>query len=345
MQDKNYDALIIASFGGPESRDDVIPFLENVLRGKNVPRERMLEVAEHYYQFGGKSPLNQQTRDLISALENEFKSVGIDLPVFWGNRNWHPLLTDTLRAMSERGIRRALVYVTSAYGSYSGCRQYREDIERARDEVGPHAPRVDKLRVFYNHPGFIQANADCCSLAMTELSADRRVRAHLLFTAHSIPNSMADHCDYRQQLLETARLVAERLNHLHWSLAYQSRSGPPHQPWLEPDVCDALDQLKQTSDVRDVVIAPIGFLSDHLEVLYDLDVKARQKAESLGITMIRAATVGIHPRFVEMIRELIQERLDPASPRLAIGKYGPDHDVCPPDCCRYVVSQRRPLRG
>jgi ferrochelatase len=241
--------------------------------------------------------------------------------------------------MTAEGIKRALAYVTSAYSSYSGCRQYREDIQKAREQVGPEAPQVDKMRVFYNHPGFIEANAAQVQKALLEIDEDRRSAAKLLFTAHSIPLSMAEYCDYQQQLLETARLVAERLRHARWELVYQSRSGPPRQPWLEPDVCEAITRVQQAESVRDVVVAPIGFLSDHLEVLFDLDVEARGHAEELGMHFVRAATVGTHPRFVRMIRELIQERIAPDAPRLAVGKYGANHDVCPPGCCRYEIKR------
>lgn len=316
-----YDALLLVSFGGPERPEDVIPFLENVLRGRNVPRERLLEVAEHYYRFGGKTPINSQNRALIAALEREFAEKGPRLPIYWGNRNWHPLLPDTLRQMSADGVRRALAFVTSAYSSYSGCRQYRENLAAA---AGDGAPEIDKLRVFYNHPGFIKAMVDRCR----EAGADRP-DAHLIFTAHSVPVSMADSSRYVEQLRESCRLVAEQLGRGDWRLVYQSRSGPPTQPWLEPDICDYLRGLDRGTNV---VIAPIGFLSDHMEVIFDLDTEARQVCESLGIAMTRAATVGVHPKFVSMIRDLVLERTDGA-PRLALGELGPSHDVCPADCC------------
>jgi ferrochelatase len=312
-----YDALLLVSFGGPERREDVIPFLENVLRGRNVPRERMLQVAEHYYHFDGRTPINAQNRALIATLTREFAERGPHLPVYFGNRNWHPLLPDTLRQMEADGVTRALAFVTSAFSSYSGCRQYRENIEQAG------GPPVDKLRVFYNHPKFIQAMADRCQTALAALPS-----AHLIFTAHSIPLSMARTSRYEEQLREACRLVAGQLGHADWRLVYQSRSGPPTQPWLEPDIGDYLKQV----DAKQVVIAPIGFLSDHMEVIYDLDTEARHLCESLGIRMERAATVGVHPEFVSMIRELVLERTEGA-PRLALGNQGPSHDVCPLDCC------------
>jgi ferrochelatase len=331
---------LIVGFGGPESRDDVIPFLENVLRGKNVPKRRMLEVAEHYYHFGGASPINAQIRRLIVGLREELSSAGVDLPVYWGNRNWHPLLPDAVRQMADDGVRRALAWVMSAYSSYSGCRQYLENIEAARRQVGPTAPKIDKIRVFFNHPGFIEATSDQVRDALRRMPSERSAGAVILYTAHSIPLAMAQNCQYEIQLRETARLVSERLGRERYRIVYQSRSGPPSQPWLEPDVCEAIKTLHDEGHPKDVVIAPIGFLSDHLEVLYDLDLEAKQLCEALGINMVRAATVGTHPRFVQMIRELIAERISHSPVRAAIGVYGPSHDVCPPDCCHY--EPRRP---
>jgi protoporphyrin/coproporphyrin ferrochelatase len=330
----DYDALLIVSFGGPEQTEDVLPFLENVLRGRNVPRERMLEVAEHYYQFGGKSPLNDQVRELIAALEPELRRNGIDLPIYWGNRNWHPMLADAMQQMTADGVQNALALVLAAYSSYSSCRQYRENIESAREAVGENAPHVDKVRVFYNHPEFIAANAEQIRAAIERFAPAERDAVHLAFTAHSIPASMAGQCDYERQLTETCRLVCEELGvpGERWRLVYQSRSGRPQDPWLEPDVCDHLETLAN-SGVQGVVVAPIGFLSDHLEVLYDLDEEAAAKATELGLTMVRAASVGVHPRFVGMLRELVQERLIPGVDRRAIGAFGPNHDVCPADCC------------
>lgn len=328
-----YDALLIVSFGGPEGPDDVMPFLENVLRGRNVPRERLLEVAEHYQHFGGVSPLNGQVRAMIAALKTELASSGHALPIYWGNRNWHPMLGDTLRQMQQDGIRRALAFMTSAFSSYSGCRQYREDIQRAQQEVGPDAPQIDKIRAFFNHPGFIETTVDHVRRALGQIPAERRSAAHVLFTAHSIPSAMAASSPYVTQLTDSCRLVATELGLPTWQLVYQSRSGPPTQPWLEPDICDALRSLKQTTDVRDVVIVPIGFLSDHMEVLYDLDTEAMNCCAELGIHGVRAATPGVHPRFIRMIRELIEERLTDHPDRPALGQLGPSHDVCPIDCC------------
>jgi ferrochelatase len=328
----SHDAIVLVSFGGPEGMDEVLPFLDNVLRGRNVPAERKREVAHHYERFGGVSPINAQNRALIAALRAELEAHGRSLPVYWGNRNWHPLLADTLRTMAADGVRRALAFVTSAYSSYSGCRQYLEDLARARAEVGPAAPALDKLRVFYNHPGFVEASADRVSAALDALPTPGRERAHLAFTAHSIPAAMARACDYEVQLRETCRLVAERVPHAGWALVYQSRSGPPGQPWLEPDIGDHLEALARDG-VRAVVVAPIGFVSDHMEVVFDLDTEAREHAARLGLDFVRAGTVGTHPAFVRMIRELIEERLDPAAPRRALGDHGPRADECAPTCC------------
>jgi ferrochelatase len=308
-----FDAVLVAGFGGPERREDVIPFLENVLRGKNVPRERMLEVAEHYYHFGGRSPINAQNRELIAALEAELASHGPKLPLFWGNRNWHPLLADTLRDMRAKGIRRAVAYATSAFGSYSGCRQYLEDIARAREACGEGAPEIEKLPPFSGHPGFIEAMTDRVRDALGRLPS-----ARLLFTAHSIPLSMASSSPYVQQLEAACGAVAAALGRDGYRLAYQSRSGPPGQPWLEPDIGDALGE----TGGGDVVVVPIGFLSDHMEVLYDLDTEAAALCRERGIRMVRAATVGAHPRFISMIRELIAARVESGA-RMS----------CPEDCC------------
>lgn len=342
----NYDAILVTSFGGPERPEDVVPFLENVLRGKNVPRERMLEVAEHYYHFGGKSPINHQNRQLIAALEAELAQHGPRLPIYWGNRNWHPLLTDTLRQMKGDGVRRALAFVTSAYSSYSGCRQYREDIARAQEAAGEGAPAVDKIRAFHNHPGFVEAMVNRVRHALAKIPDNRREAAHLIYTAHSIPLAMAQGCDYEKQLKETGRLVAEELGRKEWRLAYQSRSGPASQPWLEPDILDCLREIKARGGSSDVAIAPIGFVSDHMEILFDLDTQARELCAELGLQMVRAEAVGTHPRFIRMIRELICERMDETNPKLTLGVLGPRPDFCAPGCCpmphRTAAGERTP---
>jgi protoporphyrin/coproporphyrin ferrochelatase len=335
----SYDAILVVSFGGPEAREDVIPFLENVLRGRNVPRERMLAVAEHYYHFDGKSPINQQTRDLIAALQVELDAQGPKLPIYWGNRNWHPMLADTLRQMKSDGIRHALAFVTSAYSSYSACRQYREDIARAQAEVGDGAPAVDKVRAFFNHPGFLDAVEDRVREALGAVPQKFRENVQVVYTAHSIPASMAESSDYVRQLEEVRRIVSQRLGIANDVLTYQSRSGAPGQPWLEPDVLDHLREVKSRGLADAVVLAPIGFISDHMEVLYDLDVEARELADALSLPMFRAKTVGVHPKFVGMIRELILERMDPESPRLFVGSFGARADFCAEDCCPAPVRR------
>lgn len=327
-----YDAVILVSFGGPDGPDDVLPFLENVLRGRNVPRERLLEVAEHYHHFGGRSPINDQNRALLSALRRELATRGPELPVYWGNRNWHPLLSDTLREMSDRGVRRAIAFVTSAFSSYSGCRQYRENIAAALAPLGDRAPHVDKLRVFFNHPGFVGPMAENVAASLARFAESERSTTPVLFTAHSIPTSMAATSRYVPQLEESCRLVAERAAAPRWELVFQSRSGPPSQPWLEPDVCDRIRAL-HAEGVDRVVVAPIGFISDHMEVLYDLDTEAADLCRSLGVRMERAATVGTAPAFVGMVRDLIAERHFAEGSRAAIGRLPASHDVCPLDCC------------
>lgn len=334
-----YDAFLLVSFGGPEGPAEVMPFLENVLRGRIVPRERMLEVAEHYQHFGGKSPINDQNRALLAAVEKELAAAGIKLPIYWGNRNWHPLLPETLRQMKQDGVKRAIAFFTSAFSSYSGCRQYRENIAAAQAEVGDGAAEVDKLRAFFNHPGFIEPMVESAAAALAQIPAERREKSQLLFTAHSIPQSMAAACQYEVQLRETSRLIAVGVGRNDWRLVYQSRSGPPTQPWLEPDVGVALHEIAKAGR-KEVVVVPIGFISDHMEVLFDLDEEAQSIAKHLGLNMVRAATVCTHPRFVQMIRELVQERLIENPNRLSLGNLGPSHDVCPVECC--VYQPRRP---
>ena len=351
-----YDAILVVSFGGPEKEADVLPFLENVLRGKNVPRERMLAVADHYYKFNGNSPINEQNRELIAALEKELARRQIQMPVYWGNRNWHPMLADTLLRMKQDGVKRALAFMTSAYSSYSGCRQYRENISAARESVGEGAPVVDKLRTFFNHPGFIEAVAGNAVEALGQLSAEDEARAQLVFTAHSIPISMAQSSRYEEQLREASRLVAERLaaargGRTDFDLVYQSRSGPPSQPWLEPDILDYLREMKQSGKSESVLIVPIGFVSDHMEVLYDLDTEAKALCDELGMRMARARCAGTHPRFIEMTCDLIVERMEAERleaatgssaglDRPALGVLLAGHDVCPVDCCPAPVRPR-----
>jgi ferrochelatase len=336
----DYDAFLLVSFGGPEGPDDVMPFLENVTRGRGVPRERLAQVAHHYHAFGGVSPINQQCRDLLAAIGKDFAANGIDLPLYWGNRNWRPYLADTVAGMAAAGVGNAIAFVTSAYGSYSSCRQYLDDIERARARVGGAAPRIGKIRHFFDHPGFIGPFAEATLAAIGSLPAGVRPGCPLVFTAHSVPRSMAatagpDGGLYEAQLTEASRLVAglvaEREGRPRpWRLVYQSRSGPPSVPWLEPDVCDHLADLARDG-APGAVLVPVGFVSDHMEVRYDLDVAAAQAAGRLGMALARAATPGTHPRFVSMITELVRERA--GGPRSALGPFPPAPDICPNGCC------------
>ena len=343
MNDQPYDALFLVSFGGPEGKDDVMPYLENVLRGKNVPRERMLEVAEHYYHFGGVSPINEQNRDLLEAIREDFKQHDIDLPVYWGNRNWHPLIPDTMRQMMDDGIQKSLAFFTNGYSCYSGCRQYRENIADAQATIGEGAPEVQKTRMFFNHPLYIEASVDRVKDALAQVPEERRAKTKFLFTAHSIPNSMADFCKYSTQLTESCRLIMESFGDGHeWELVYQSRSGPPQQPWLEPDVCDRINELKQQGDTSDILIHPVGFVSDHMEVLFDLDTEAKDLCDELGINMVRSHSVGVHEKFVAMICELVLERIAGTEKR-AVGEMPANWDVCPQDCCLY--KPQRPPGG
>ena len=334
------DSILFVSFGGPEGPDDVLPFLENVLRGKNVPRERMLEVAEHYQHFGGISPINEHCRALITAVTTECQRRGLNLPIYWGNRNWHPLLPGTLRTMAQDGRKRAIAFFTSMFSCYSGCRQYRENIAAAMAEVGDASPLVEKVRMGFNHPGFITAQKDCLLEALEKIPEDARASSKILFTAHSIPKSMADNSRYEEQLREACRLICDAAGQHNWELVFQSRSGPPQQPWLEPDVCDRIEQLAKESPVIHVVVQPVGFISDHMEVLFDLDHEAADTAREHGLPFVRAASIGTHPAFVSMIVDLIEERLAINTSRPTIGTYGPSHDLCPANCCLYPQTGR-----
>ena len=334
-----YDALLVVSFGGPNGPDDVMPFLENVLRGKNVPRERMLEVSEHYQHFGGKSPINDQNLALIEAIKADLAANGIDLPVYWGNRNWHPMFADTLEQMKKDGIKKSLAFFTSIFSCYSGCRQYRENIIEAQEQVGPDAPEVHKLRMAFNHPLYIGASADRVQKALDQIPESRRSAARVVFTAHSIPLSMAENCKYETQLNEASRLIMEAIGENPWDLVYQSRSGPPQQPWLDPDICDHIQALHDGGGIEDIVIMPVGFVSDHMEVMFDLDTEAMDLCKELSINMVRAGSVGVHPQFVSLVSQLILERTTGAE-KQAIGNMPANWDVCPKDCCTY--TPRRP---
>jgi ferrochelatase len=369
----DYDAFLLVSFGGPEGPDDVMPFLQNVTRGRGIPPERLEAVAEHYDAVGGVSPINQQCRDLIAAVGKDFAMAGVDLPIYWGNRNWDPYLSTTVAEMAGAGVRRALAFVTSAYGSYSSCRQYLDDIEQARAEAGPGAPQIDKIRHFFNHPGFVEPFADATQRAIESLPAEVRADVPLVFTAHSVPEAMAAASGpppggrYPAQLAEAAGLIADRVNagggrggsggpgrppaaggpaaaggRHPWRLVYQSRSGPPSQPWLGPDVCDYLEELARDR-APGAVLVPVGFITDHMEVVHDLDVEAAQVAQRLGLPLARAATPGADPRFASMITALVSERLDsrlaPDAPD-ALGSPGCGSG----DCCRPAAPAGRPGR-
>jgi ferrochelatase len=342
----SYDSILIVGFGGPEKPQDVMAFLENVTRGRRVPRERLLEVAAHYHHLGGRSPINDQVRELISALKPELRGRSIELPVYWGNRNWHPLLGDTMKAIHQAGHRLVLAIVLSAYSSYSSCRQYLENIDDARAEAGAFETRVDKLRVFFNHPSFIAANANHVTRAIQSLAEPEQASARIVFTAHSIPASMAQACRYEEQIRETSALIADALSvpRSRWSVCYQSRSGRPEIPWLGPDILDELSSLRSAGS-QAVVIHPVGFLSDHMEVLYDLDIEAAQQAEKLGLAFARSRTVGTHPLFVSMLAELVAERLGMTSERRAIGRIGPGEDDCQEECCPAGTRAREGGQG
>ena len=379
-----YDAFLLLSFGGPEGPDDVLPFLENVTRGRGIPRERLAEVGGHYHAYGGVSPINGQCRQLLEAAGAAFAACGIELPLYWGNRNWHPFIEDTVRQMSAGGVTRALAFTTSAYSSYSACRQYLEDIDRAVAAVHPAnlpalhpgAPRIDKIRPYFNHPGFIEPFAASAEEALAGLAAGDQAGARLVFTAHSVPVGMAAASGsrstgtavpaavggrYGAELGEAARLISERVRggSLPFDLVFQSRSGPPSVPWLEPDVNDHLAALAKGTLANGVplpdgppsavVVVPVGFVSDHMEVVHDLDTEAAATAASLGLPFARAKAPGPTPRFAQMVRELVAERVSGAEP-LALGSFGPraypagDAESCPFDCCRYNPA-RPPVTG
>ena len=357
-----YDALLVVSFGGPERPEDVVPFLENVTRGRDIPRARLEEVGEHYFRFGGRSPLNDLNRQFVAAVQEDFRSNGLDLPVYWGNRNWSPYLADAVRQLRDDGVARAACLITSAYASYSGCRQYRENLYDAVVGV-EKAPRLDRLRHYFNHPGFVEPMVDSTLAALADLKESTRHDARLLFVTHSIPTAMNDASGprnvmgmggaYVAQHLDVAEEIAERVrqetgHRYPHELVYCSRSGPPHNPWLEPDIVDRLEELA-ASGVTGVVLVPIGFVSDHMEVIHDLDTEAAGVAEKLGLDFVRAATAGVDPRFVAMVRDLVMERAkvaqggDPG--RAAVGAMQPSWDVCPRNCCANPRGPRPALAG
>jgi ferrochelatase len=336
-----YDAFLLVSFGGPEGPADVLPFLRNVTRGRNVPDERLAEVAAHYYAFGGVSPLNAQCRDLLAAIGDDFAAAGIGLPLYWGNRNWAPYLTDTVAKMAADGIRHAIAFATSAYSSYSSCRQYLEDIERAR-AVTPGAPRIDKIPPYYGEPGFAESFAAATAAAIESLPEPVRNEFDLVFTAHSIPETMAAASGpaggaYPAQLRAVAARVAARFPQARsWQLGYQSRSGPPSQPWLGPDIGDCLAALAEAGS-QAVVCVPIGFVSDHMEVLHDLDVEAAAQARQLGLAFARASAPGAGSRFVAMITDLVRQHTAGGGP----GRHGAgplSEELCRNGCCMVTAA-------
>ncbi|SFT52880.1 ferrochelatase [Geodermatophilus amargosae] len=332
------EALLVLSFGGPRGHDDVMPFLENVTRGRGVPRERLLDVAEHYHHFGGVSPINAQNQALVAAIEADLAAAGVDLPVYWGNRNWDPYVEDVWQQMTDDGIEHAYVLATSAYASYSGCRQYHEDVARARIATGG-GPTAEKLPHYFDTPGFVRANADALAAALAQLPEEHRATARLVATAHSIPDAMAavagpEGHAYENELTAAARAVVDAVDPgREFDLVWQSRSGPPSVPWLEPDVNDHLRALHENGETA-VVVFPVGFVSDHLEVIWDLDNEAEETAGELGLVFVRAGTAGTHPAFVAMVRELLQERRSGAEPRLGTN--------CPAACCFVQRPASRP---
>jgi len=352
-----YDALLLVSFGGPERPEDVMTFLENVTAGREIPRERLEQVAEHYHLFGGRSPINDLNRALLAAIRADLAAAGIEIPVYWGNRNWDPYLRDALADMAADGVTRAACFMTSAYSSWSGCRQYRENLYDAVADL-ESAPQLDKLRHYFNHPGFVEPVADGVLAALADLPHDVHRDAHLVFVTHSIPLSMSetsgpDGGAYVAQHLDVSSVVARRVadesghEHAH-QLVYCSRSGSPRVPWLEPDVNDHLESLAKDG-VPAVVLVPVGFVSDHMEVVYDLDTEARATAERLGLAFRRSATAGADARFAAMVRDLLLERVtaERSEPvvRASEGEIGPLWDRCPVGCCPNPRGDRPELCG
>ena len=346
MNPSPYDALLLVSFGGPEKPDDVVPFLENVTSGKGIPRERLVEVGEHYFLFGGRSPINDQCRDLLESVRKDFADNGLALPVYWGNRNWDPYLGETIAQMEADGVRRALCLVTSAYSSYSGCRQYRENLFEARSGTDVELHRI---RHYFNNEGFIGPFAQATAETLDGMPTD----THVVFVTHSIPDTMNSASGgpgqglYERQHLDAAAVIAGRVGAAAWSLAYCSRSGPPHMPWLEPDINDHLRELHEAG-TRSVALVPIGFVSDHMEVIFDLDTEAAATAAELGMQFARVSTPGSHPDFVAMIRELVLERAAAERgeqvERCALGTLGAQPDVCPIDCCANPRADLQTIR-
>ena len=336
-----FDALLLLSFGGPEGPEQVMPFLENVTRGRGIPRERLESVAEHYLHFGGVSPINGINRALIAEIEAELARRGRRIPVYFGNRNWEPYVEDTVTQMRDSGIERAAVFTTSAWGGYSGCTQYQEDIARGRAAAGAGAPELVKLRQYFDHPLLVEMFADAIRDAAATLPAELRDEARLVFTAHSIPLRAADRCGpdlYERQVGYSCRLIAAAAGYLDYDHVWQSRSGPPQVPWLEPDVGDHLEAL-QRAGTRAVIVCPVGFVADHIEVVWDLDNELAEQAAQAGIAFARASTPNAQTRFAQLAVDLLDEvRMDAPAARVTgpqpVPGYGCSVNgaVCTPDC-------------
>ncbi|CAN5226216.1 ferrochelatase [soil metagenome] len=354
MDSTPFDGLLLLSFGGPDKPEDVVPFLENVTRGRGIPKERLAEVGQHYFQFGGKSPINEQNLALLAAIRQDFAENGVDLPVYWGNRNWDPYLADTLAQIAADGVERLAVFTTSAYSSYSSCRQYRENLWDADQQVSG-APTIERLRGYYNHPGFVEPFVDGIEAALKDLPEGLGPAARLVFVTHSIPEAMnnasgpGDHGAYLAQHRDVVTVIADHVADQTGvtrgaDLVFCSRSGAAHVAWLEPDVNDHLADLA-ADGVQAVVLVPVGFVSDHMEVVYDLDTEALATCERLGLAARRVPTPGTDPRFVAMVRDLLLERAavergEPVT-RNWVGERGPMWDRCQPDCC---INGRDPDR-
>ncbi|MGB1822662.1 MAG: ferrochelatase [Acidimicrobiales bacterium] len=325
-----FDSLLLLSFGGPENSDDVMPFLRNVTAGRGVPDERLAVVAEQYELFGGKSPINELNQQLLCALNEELASRGHEMATFWGNRNWHPFVTDTIADLKSLGHTSTVCLVTSAFSSYSGCRQYHEDLDRARNEV-PGAPNIERVRVYWDHPDFLGTAAEL--LAESRDAAGLSSETPVLHSAHSLPLSMAANCDYQQQLNEAASIVNELAGMRGpYEVVFQSRSGPPSVPWLTPDIDQRIHELAEQG-TQELLVHPLGFVADHMEVLFDLDTQSAAAAKEAGVKMVRTPTVGTHPRFVSMLVDLVEEAAGLRADRPSLSKSGPRPDKCNSQCC------------
>ena len=333
-----FDSLLLLSFGGPENSDDVMPFLRNVTAGRGVPDERLAVVAEQYELFGGKSPINELNQQLLSALDEELVSRGHEMATFWGNRNWHPFVTDTIADLKSLGHTSTVCLVTSAFSSYSGCRQYHEDLDRARNEV-PGAPNIERVRVYWDHPDFLGTAAEL--LAESRDAAGLSSETPVLHSAHSLPLSMAANCDYQQQLNEAASIVNELAGMRGpYEVVFQSRSGPPSVPWLTPDIDQRIHELAEQG-TQEILVHPLGFVADHMEVLFDLDTQSAAAAKEADVKMVRTPTVGTHPRFVSMLVDLVEEAAGLRADRPSLSKSGPRPDKCNSQCCPAPIRPGR----